>query len=287
MGCLTLCRYNQTFATVLIDHLLHLSAQPTPSFDTINKLVPSILMFARSFPQAAASHCVSKLVLIQKNFARGLAKGPLTPDARTWPGIPELTLLRVIGKTWSTSDFSHPVAAPAMLLMAQCLDQARVRDAKDLASGLFLCSLCLQYEELSKRYVPEALGFVLQAVLLLARHSFTEESAMGIFPYPDAFRDQLAFLKLDPSASHKPTGPINLLRVLAGDDAPDEKLKTDLMDVTLTLVGRFAEMYVSLDAFIEAFEPARIILVGIKDQLPRTLQVCLLFLWRSRVHACN
>lgn len=81
---------------------------------------------------------------MQKNLTRGLARGAADPRAKTWPGAAELTLLRMVGMIWSTSDFSHPVVAPAMLLMGQYLSQGRVRGTADLGSGLFLCSLVAQ-----------------------------------------------------------------------------------------------------------------------------------------------
>jgi nucleolar protein 14 len=81
---------------------------------------------------------------MHKNLSRGLARGASNPDAKTLPRAPELVLLRIIGLVWSTSDFSHPVVAPAMLLMGQYLGQSRVRGVVDLAAGLFLCSIMAQ-----------------------------------------------------------------------------------------------------------------------------------------------
>lgn len=81
---------------------------------------------------------------MQKNLTRGLARGPNNPEARTWPGAAELTLLRIIGTVWSTSDFSHPVVVPALLLMGQYLSQARIRTVSDLAAGVFMVSIIAQ-----------------------------------------------------------------------------------------------------------------------------------------------
>ena len=94
-------------------------------------------------PISAAAYLTTTLGLMQKNLTRGLARGPSNPSAMTFPGLPELVLLRLIGVLWSTSDFSHPVVAPAMLLMGQYLAQCRLRDVKDVASGLSLCSLII------------------------------------------------------------------------------------------------------------------------------------------------
>ena len=134
----------QVFLTVLLDHVLDVLAPPSPAFDVVQELMPHLTALTTSFPLLAAQHTIAKLGLIQKNLTRGLARGPLDPQAKTWPGPQELGLLRVIGTTWSTSDFNHPVGRPAMLYIGQCLSQARVRGARDLASGLFLCTLVLQ-----------------------------------------------------------------------------------------------------------------------------------------------
>jgi nucleolar protein 14 len=85
---------------------------------------------------------------MQKNLTRGLARGAANPETKTFPGCAELVILRLIGIVWSTSDFSHPVAAPAVLLMGQYVGQARVRSVADLASGLFICSILAQVSEM-------------------------------------------------------------------------------------------------------------------------------------------
>jgi hypothetical protein len=81
---------------------------------------------------------------MQKNLTRGLARGPNNPESKTWPGAAELVLLRIIGAVWSTSDFSHPVVVPALLLMGQYLSQARIRRMSDLGAGLFMVSILAQ-----------------------------------------------------------------------------------------------------------------------------------------------
>lgn len=135
--------WSQIFLGVLIDHVVYL-ASADQSFSLINLIVPHVFSLSNSYPLSAAQHFVAKLDIMQKNFVRGLSKSPLSLEAKTWPGAPELAVLRLIGLVWSTSDFSHPVVAPALLLICQYLGQSRIRSAADLASGLMLCGLCLQ-----------------------------------------------------------------------------------------------------------------------------------------------
>lgn len=128
---------------ILIDHVLYLTSDAI-NMSIVSGLMPHLTALVKLDPLSAAEHFKAKLDIMQKNLAKGLARGATLPESRTFPGPAELTFLRIVGLTWSTSDFSHPVGAPAELLMGQYLSQARVRSLKDVASGLFLCSIFLQ-----------------------------------------------------------------------------------------------------------------------------------------------
>ena len=132
------------FLNVLLDYSLVLAARSPPALQSISSLMPHIFALLKLDPVYAAHHCVAKLALMQKNLTHGLARGATRADSKTYPEAPELVFLRIAGGIWSTSDFSHPVAAPAMLLMGQYLAQCQIRRLSDLASGLFLCSLVHQ-----------------------------------------------------------------------------------------------------------------------------------------------
>lgn len=136
---------------VVLDHIIYLSSRTDEdgAFEAINAIAEHLVALTQAYPQQLASHFVSKLSLMQRNLIRGLIDQASAPSAdavkvKVFPGLTELTVLRLVGAIWSTSDFSHPVAAPALLLVGQYLAQARVKTLSDLASGTFLCSLVLQ-----------------------------------------------------------------------------------------------------------------------------------------------
>ncbi|CEL59285.1 putative nucleolar complex protein 14 OS=Schizosaccharomyces pombe (strain 972 / ATCC 24843) GN=nop14 PE=1 SV=1 [Rhizoctonia solani AG-1 IB] len=250
----------QSLVATLLDHTLHAASSPSPSFTLVSSLTPHIYALSSAYPTAAAQAFISKLTLMQKNLARGLAHGASSPDARTWPGTAELALLRLIGVVWSTSDLNHAVGTPAMLLIGQYLSQARLRNLGDVASGLFLCTLVLQYESYSKRFVPEAINFLLIACLNLAPHKFTAANTPGWFPVPDL--GSLPGLKLKSSGKLTPGTPnLSTLLNLDGDGEAQDKL--DLLALTLTLLTKFAQMYASLSGFVELFEPVKKVLEGL------------------------
>lgn len=139
----------QEFLGVLLDYLLILASEEQPPFKVISAMGPHLIALVKLNPITAASHYIAKLSLMQKNLQRGISRGASNFDSKTLPKAPELLLLRLIGTTWSTSDFSHPVVQPAMLLIGQYLSQCRIRGTGDMASGLFLCSLVAQVREIS------------------------------------------------------------------------------------------------------------------------------------------
>jgi nucleolar protein 14 len=212
---------------------------------------------------------------MHKNLKRGLSQGPLDADARTWPGMAELLLFRVIGSIWPTSDLNHAVVSPTRVLMGAYLALGRVRSLRDIASGLFLCTLFLQFEELSKRLVPEAVNFLSNVALHLAPHGYKDVTSLpGSFPSPDFMSDSCRALSLNVTKSrnltvHKP----DFVTVLSQRDY-DEQTKVDLLGLSFHLLGRYADMYKSLEGFLELFEPPSVILQKIHmKKLPENLRV--------------
>ncbi|GAA6061105.1 hypothetical protein JCM10212_006136 [Sporobolomyces blumeae] len=273
----------QVFTNVLLDHVIHLAASAsTSAFRTINSLLPPLLTLSHAYPLTCAPHYVSKLRLMHKNFLRGLSRGPLDPSAKTWPGLAELTLLRMVGMVWSTSDLSHPVSAAAQLLIGEYLAQARIRNLADIASGLFLCTLSAQYEQESKRLVPEACNFIVNALLLLLPSSMTAKSFTGSFPSPDFQQEHTKALKIKSSPKgeknqSQAADKVNLLDAVrlgkkVDNGRESEQLKVDLVRTALVLLGDAREKYAGSEAFVEMFQPAEAVLKAVKlEKLPSSL----------------
>ncbi|KAH7931164.1 Nop14-like protein [Leucogyrophana mollusca] len=264
----------QNLTTVLIDHILYITSPPSPRFALLSALQPHLFALSRSYPIESAEYFVEKISLMHKNLKRGLSQGILNADTRTWPGLSELSFLRTLGAIWPTSDMHHPVVSPARLLMGAYLALCRVRSLSDIASGLFLCSLFLQYEELSKRLVPETINFAINAVLHLAPHPFKSATSLpGCFPSPD-FRSELCLpLCIRPKEAKGLSIRTPNLPQLMASGAIGEQAKVDLLSLAFHLLDRFADMYKGLDGFIELYQPIREIVVQLDfKKLPQSLQ---------------
>ncbi|EPQ58971.1 Nop14-like protein [Gloeophyllum trabeum ATCC 11539] len=266
----------QALTGVLIDHILYITSPPTPRFSLLSALVPHLAALTEKYPIPAAEHFRDKLILMHKNLKRGLSHGPLDPESKTWPGLPELSLLRVIGAVWSTSDMKHPVISPARLLMGAYLGLARVRSLADVASGLFLCTLFAQYEARAKRFAPEAVNFAANAVLHLAPHAYKEAKQVpGFFPCPDFKSEACGPLAINCKQAGKlglEAAKPDLGEMLGGAECGEQQ-KLNLLGLALDLLRRFAEMYKGLEGFIELYDPILEVLQSVESQrLPQSLK---------------
>ncbi|TCD67264.1 nucleolar complex protein 14 [Steccherinum ochraceum] len=260
---------------VLIDHVLHVTAPPTPRSTLLSSLIPHIYALSKSYPIQSAEHFISKLTLMQKNLTRGLAHSVTSEDSRTWPGPSELSLLRIVSIVWPTSDMNHAVVNPARLLMGSYLGLCRIRSLQDIASGLFLCTLFLQYEELSKRLVPEAINFLANSLLHLAPHKFKDVVSLpGGFPAPDLNAERLSSLRIvGKKAKSLAVQKPDLTSFFGTGPVVGEQSKVNLLGMALELLGRFADMYKGLEGFVELYQPVLDIMQGITAaSLPQDLQ---------------
>jgi nucleolar protein 14 len=267
----------QVLGSVLIDHVLYAASPPSPNFGVVSSLLPHLAALSRTYPESSATHFLNKLKLMEKNLKHGLAQGALKPKSKTFPGLSELALLRSIGLIWSTSDMNHAVVTPARLLMAAYLGLGRVRSVQDLASGLFVCTLWLQYEDLSARFVPEAVNFAINAVLHLAPHKYDQAvNVPGNFPHPDLGSDLTQGLRISPGdvSSGTVASTVDLVAVLE-DTVDAEAAKRQLLSTALNLIGRFSDKFQSLDGFPELFQPVLSVCKGLRSKkLPEQLKVC-------------
>lgn len=133
------------FAGVLVNHLAYMSSQkPSPPLAITETLIRHIHSLSRTFPDQIAKEFRSHL----QHFH--------TTNTPT-PG--DLIILTAIGSIYPTSDHFHQVVTPAITLMARWLGIATPKNVEDLATGAYICALCLQYQKLSRRYIPELVRF--------------------------------------------------------------------------------------------------------------------------------
>ncbi|GAB0088314.1 Nucleolar protein 14 homolog [Sergentomyia squamirostris] len=85
-----------------------------------------------------------------------------------FPGLDTLIFLKIIPVLFSTSDFKHSVATPALIFISQMLTSCEFQRRTDFTRGLLLVSTVLEFTHLSKRFLPAAVICLTQILTLCA-----------------------------------------------------------------------------------------------------------------------
>ncbi|RCI14704.1 hypothetical protein L249_6932 [Ophiocordyceps polyrhachis-furcata BCC 54312] len=247
------------FAAALVDFVSSPWEEKTrPPFSVLESLVRHIHSLAKMFPVEVGSrfrHHIGEM-----GRERPLALRPS-----------DLILLTAVGTIFPTSDHFHQVVTPAMLVMSWYLGQCVPREMSDYAVGVFLSALTLQYQQMSKRYVPEVMNFCLNALCALSPVSPTEQ--LGNFPQHEPPRG----IRMENAQAIR----LRPLRFTDCDSADVEgekaaSLKAALFDTCIRVVEGAAELWSGKSAFLETFEQAARVLKhsrseGCLEHLPTQL----------------
>ena len=234
------------FATILVDHISYLANHPKhPPFYVLEALIRHIHSLAKTFREEIGQACRAHLKSQHE-------ERPTSPN----PG--DLIIFTAIASIFPTSDHFHQVVTPAMLCMTRYLSQKIPTSLTDLATGAYLCTLCIQYQRFSKRYIPEVINYILNAFWALAPvkpknlsvsfplHSLPESfRLLDLSDFPEQSR-HLSFwhISAKPSPSNK----------------HDQDIKVALIQTQIRLIDNLASFWVEKAAFCEVFESVRKVL---------------------------
>lgn len=144
------------FGIALVKHVAYTADQARPpDFSVIESLLRHLHSMAKTHPDAIAFGYRSRLRKIAEERPLALSNG-------------DLIILTGISSTFPTSDHFHSVVTPAMLTIARYLGQSTIQSLHDLTVGVYCATLALQYQRLSKRYVPEVITYITNALAVLA-----------------------------------------------------------------------------------------------------------------------
>jgi nucleolar protein 14 len=224
----------QNFAPVLLEHIIYLANLRVIKipFLVIDTLVRHLHALAKSFPEIAAKSYRCHLKEIHESRING--------DLR--PG--DLVMLTTIATIFPTSDQFHPVVTPAMVIMCKWLGQVVPNSIGIMAMGSYVITLCIQYQTLSQRYVPELVGYILRGILQLI--PIGTQTIPGYFPYEetDVFRIQNVPSDWEP-------------RKLSFSDIfdPSEDTPFAVLQSFFALLNQLFQLWAAKNSFLEIFEP--------------------------------
>ncbi|KAJ3040491.1 nucleolar complex protein 14 [Rhizophlyctis rosea] len=256
----------ETLFGILSEHLEYVASgsnQPESTaldIQILDLLSTHIIQLSQTFPTQISDWALTKVSKLQSRVAK--SSKPI------WPTVAELVSFKLIGSIFSTSDLVHPVVTPAMIVLGSVLEQGVGRTVVDLGKGLWICEVVFEYQQQSKRYVPELINYLSSMVVALLPSS-TEPTSNppGFFPLnttpPSAFRIQ----NLSTPSTKIPFAKLFAPR---GKGSKSEDVNTDEVKVALLvggvqLLGRAARCWnesVGV-AFEEVFGPVVEVLKGV------------------------
>lgn len=225
------------FAVALVDHISYLANQPArPPFSVLETLIRHIHSLAKTFPVEIANSFRRHLEEIQESRA-------LSPTAG------DLVIYTAIGTIFPTSDHFHQVVTPAILSMGRYLGQKIPQTLADFTRGAYLCTLCLQYQKLSKRYLPEVIIFIENTLCALAPAKMAH--LPGSFPY----HEPKISVRIEDGSVYPQTP--NFYHCVSSDlsAGEEEAVKVALLVANLNLLDTAADTWTGKAAFTEVFEP--------------------------------
>ncbi|XP_055850814.1 nucleolar protein 14 homolog [Episyrphus balteatus] len=163
------------------------------SFQVFDKINPFLYDLIHMNPEKA-SLCL--LDVIQEKYSE------YKKNSKSYPGLDTLVFFKIVSNLYTTSDYRHNVVTPCYVFISHILSKARVRTRQDVAMGLFLVTVVLEYSQLSRRFVPSALNFLLGVI------------------YMSLPKRAIENLKIVPPFMS--TGPFN--KLLAIGEKPEEKM---------------------------------------------------------------
>lgn len=247
------------FAGVLVQHVAYVADQPEhPNFAVLENLLRHVHSLANSHAESVSQAFRARLR--EMSTERPLNLGP-----------GDLVILTGIATTFPTSDHFHAVVTPAHLCLARYLGQGSLNTLSDFAAGAYAASLCLQYQAVSKRYMPEFINYVLNALCNLC--PVEPSSTLGFFPT----RKPEGSLRL---TSQKPINPRKLrfwdVKGPGPGQKAQEEFKCSLIITFVHLLERASDLWAEKSASFEIFEPAHKVLnhlqKSFKGERPTTAQ---------------
>ncbi|KAM5193116.1 nucleolar protein 14 [Mantella aurantiaca] len=250
----------------LLDYIIDLSEQETPDLKTTDKLILPLYSLCQMFPQSAAE-CVREAL---RDIARTLDEAIESKGRAVFPALHVLLYFKIIAVLFPTSDFWHPVVTPAVTVMSQLLTKCPVSSLEDVAAGLFICCMFLEYVSLSQRFIPEVINFLLGILhLATARRPSIGYSVVPPFKHHGKSSELLLVDSDEDVKSWRKTHmPLTAINGLNTEDKTEiNHFRLTCVAVSLDLVKRCVTMYGSLSAFHEIFHPISLL---IHKHLPRS-----------------
>ncbi|XP_062126634.1 nucleolar protein 14 homolog [Drosophila sulfurigaster albostrigata] len=205
-----------------------------PHFQLVALLMPHLYDLSHLNPERMSN---TLLDVLKEKY------GDYRKNQKVYPSLETLIYFKIVSNLYSTSDFHHPVATPTFIFMQHILSRARVRTREDIAMGLFIVSIALEFGSSSKRLLPGVFNF-LQGIVHMAIPKKQGQDQLEIVP---PFERDGPFSKLLAISASKTSKALPTQQMQAADlvtQTITEEFKVRSLDTALRLIKHCMEQLV-------------------------------------------
>lgn len=159
-------------------------------------------------------------------------------NTKVFPKLDTLIFFKIMASLFPTSDFRHPIVTPCYIFLHHILSQAKVKNRYTVAAGLFLVTLTLEFQHISKRFMPSVMNFLAGICYLGSKKSAIEN--LKVVP-PFKRMDELLVL------TDKYESEFEITEKLKSTDFSerpiDDNFKTRALNLASCLMRDFIDIY--------------------------------------------
>jgi nucleolar protein 14 len=214
-------------------------------FIIVQEFVPSMFDMIQMSPEES-SKCFLEVI---KEKYEDYKKNP-----KRFPSLDTIIFFKIIGSLFPTSDLRHPIVTPSCVFLHHILSQAKIRSRSDVSCGLFLVTLVLDYQQLSKKFLPAVMNFLSGVCYLGVKKSLVQQ----IKTIPP-FKRNDSLLTLDEAFKGNFETSMKLTPTDFFDTPIDDDFKIRSLNLAVNLINDFVKLYdehVGLKYFLDPFESA-------------------------------
>lgn len=241
-----------TLFVFLLQHICSNSVKENTKKDIINtfqvfdRLCPYLYDLAHANPENANICMIEILKQKHEEFEKNRKK---------YPNIDTFIIFKLVSILFPTSDFRHVIVTPCLVFMSQILLRCRIKNRKDIAKGLFICTLILEYTVLSKRFSPSAINF-LRGIIYMATPKLLIKGIKIIPPFKTVGElSNLLIIDQEQTGLKIDSNTVLMKACDLVHEDIDNDFKVRVLFTTLNLIAEFKNHLQELESAYSIFEP--------------------------------
>ncbi|KAJ8683005.1 hypothetical protein QAD02_018797 [Eretmocerus hayati] len=221
------------------------------TFQLFDRLCPHFYDIAHASPFETKT-CLHDILKEKHDTYEGTRK--------IYPELYILILFKLVSILYPTSDFRHPIVTPCLVFMSQILLRCKIKDKRDISKGLFICTLILEYNLLSKRWSPSVINYLRGVIYVSMPKPFSK--VIKVVPPFKSVGETSNMLVLEDNHKRSSADPL-LLKMQVADFLPgeiDDDFRIRTFSTAVSLLCEFQQLWNEPEAAFSIFEPILVLL---------------------------